>query len=312
MNQEAKKDLGKLRPTTVPPVFVEAAAAIHEYESAEKDRLVPEFLREAEKKGKGVFKCQYCGKEFEAWVSNVLQRRQHSCGCMKGAFAIESKGTHGGSRSRLYRTYRHILERCNNPNCKEYKWYGGRGIKCTFSDFEEFKNFALTHGYTDELTCERIDCNGDYSPDNLMFIPNEWQARNTRNNVKIEYNGLSLCAAEWAELFGFRQDTLTARKRRGWSDKKTLETQTADSTDIKLVPVSLIDAVRKVRIMGTRKYGDPENWRKVEPQRYRDALYRHWLAYLKGEAVDAESGLPHLHHVACNVAFLIELEGENT
>ena len=79
-----------------------------------------------------------------------------------------------------------------------------------------------------------------------------------------------------------------------------------------LVPPSLVEAVTAVREVGTRKYGDPENWRKVEPQRYRDALYRHWLAYLKGEAVDAESGLPHLHHVACNVAFLIELEGENT
>ena len=75
-----------------------------------------------------------------------------------------------------------------------------------------------------------------------------------------------------------------------------------------LVPVSLIEAVTAIRECGCQKYHDPENWRKVEPQRYRDALYRHWLAYLKGEKCDQESGLPHLWHLACNAAFLIEME----
>lgn len=78
-----------------------------------------------------------------------------------------------------------------------------------------------------------------------------------------------------------------------------------------LVPVSLIRAVTAVREYGTAKYHDPENWRTVEPQRYRDALFRHWLAYLENpRGVDAESGLPHLWHVACNAAFLIEMEGK--
>lgn len=76
-----------------------------------------------------------------------------------------------------------------------------------------------------------------------------------------------------------------------------------------LVPVSLNYAVTAIREYGTAKYHDPENWRTVEPQRYRDALYRHWLAYLSGEVYDAESGLPHLWHLACNAAFLIEMEG---
>lgn len=74
-----------------------------------------------------------------------------------------------------------------------------------------------------------------------------------------------------------------------------------------LCPVSLINAVTAVREYGTGKYHDPENWRSVEPQRYRDALYRHWLAYLEDPGgVDDESGLPHLWHLACNAAFLIE------
>ena len=76
-----------------------------------------------------------------------------------------------------------------------------------------------------------------------------------------------------------------------------------------LVPTSLIRAVTAIREYGCEKYRDPENWRKVEPQRYRDALYRHWLAYLEGEVDDPESGLPHIWHCACNIAFLIEMEG---
>ena len=76
-----------------------------------------------------------------------------------------------------------------------------------------------------------------------------------------------------------------------------------------LVPVGLIDAVTAVREHGCKKYHDPENWKQVEPQRYRDALYRHWLAYLRGEKIDLESGLPHLWHLVCNAAFLIEMEG---
>lgn len=76
-----------------------------------------------------------------------------------------------------------------------------------------------------------------------------------------------------------------------------------------MCPVSLIWAVTTVREYGTRKYHDPENWRNVEPQRYRDALYRHWLAYLVGEKTGPESGLPHLWHLATNAAFLIDMEG---
>lgn len=79
-----------------------------------------------------------------------------------------------------------------------------------------------------------------------------------------------------------------------------------------LVPTSLIWAVAAIREYGCQKYHDPENWRQVEPQRYRDAAYRHFLAYLDDpHGVDAESGLPHLWHMACNIAFLIEMEGDH-
>lgn len=78
-----------------------------------------------------------------------------------------------------------------------------------------------------------------------------------------------------------------------------------------LVPTGIIRAIARIRMYGNAKYpeGGPDNWRQVEPERYRDALYRHLLAYLDDpEGVDAESGLPHLWHLACNAAFLIEME----
>ena len=78
---------------------------------------------------------------------------------------------------------------------------------------------------------------------------------------------------------------------------------------LSLVPRDIIWDVAKIREYGNRKYGDPENWRKVEPQRYRDAAYRHFMRYLDDPTgVDEESGLPHLWHLACNIAFLCELE----
>lgn len=77
-----------------------------------------------------------------------------------------------------------------------------------------------------------------------------------------------------------------------------------------LVPTGITWAIAAVRAYGNKKYHDPENWRNVEPERYVDALYRHLLCYIKDRhSVDEESGLPHLWHIACNVAFLIEMEG---
>ena len=78
---------------------------------------------------------------------------------------------------------------------------------------------------------------------------------------------------------------------------------------LSLVPPKIIYAIAAIRRFGSEKYGNPENWRQVEPQRYRDAMYRHMLAYIDDpHGVDEESGLPHLWHLACNVAFLCELD----
>ena len=87
----------------------------------------------------------------------------------------------------------------------------------------------------------------------------------------------------------------------------------ADSGKAKLtlVPSKIIYAIARIREYGNAKYpeGGKDNWKKVEAERYRDAAYRHLLAYVDDpHGIDAESGLPHLWHLACNVAFLCEME----
>lgn len=118
---------------------------------------------------------------------------------------------------------------------------------------------------------------------------------------------------------------MTALMEQNWALKtelkvnRKLDTTTDDQqakTDagkprLTLVPPRIIWDIAAVREYGTAKYKDPENWRKVSPQRYRDAMFRHMMAYLASfQGTDPESGLKHLWHLACNVAFLCELEDE--
>ena len=79
-----------------------------------------------------------------------------------------------------------------------------------------------------------------------------------------------------------------------------------------LVPRQMIFDVAEVREYGVKKYGDPDNWKRVELERYRNALFRHFMAYLDDPGgVDEESGIEHYKHMACNMAFICELEKEN-
>lgn len=80
-----------------------------------------------------------------------------------------------------------------------------------------------------------------------------------------------------------------------------------------LVPRQVIRDIAIVREYGNNKYGDADNWKTVESERYRDALCRHLMAYLDDpDSVDEESGISHLSHIACNVAFLCEMEHSPT
>ena len=76
-----------------------------------------------------------------------------------------------------------------------------------------------------------------------------------------------------------------------------------------LVPTEIINCIARVREFGNKKYKDSNSWKRVEKERYIDAMFRHLLKYVNdNNSVDEESGMPHLWHLACNVAFLCEME----
>lgn len=103
-------------------------------------------------------------------------------------------------------------------------------------------------------------------------------------------------------------------------DEQSVESLNSNNTEAKddggkitpsLVPTEIIRAIAKIRMYGTEKYHDPQNWRSVSAERYHEALLRHILAAWNDvRAVDEESGMPHIWHAACNLAFIIELLGD--
>ena len=85
--------------------------------------------------------------------------------------------------------------------------------------------------------------------------------------------------------------------------------QDAGKLKLSLVPMQIVRDIAEVRMYGIQKYTDPDNWKRVEKQRYIDALLRHTLLYLEDpDGVDEESGIPHYKHMACNMAFICALE----
>lgn len=126
------------------------------------------------------------------------------------------KRTHGESKTRLYRLWCHIKWRCLNKNCKQYPDYGGRGIKICdgwLNSYESFRDWALANGYSDELTIDRIDVNGNYTPSNCRWVDNKTQARNKRRTIYVRVNGESKTLSELAEQLGVSYYTLHKRIR---------------------------------------------------------------------------------------------------
>lgn len=122
-------------------------------------------------------KCD-CGKAILVSSSALLNGNQKSCGCSN-----KRRTSHGESKSRLYHIYSGMKQRCYNPNNNRYEYYGARGIQLCDewkSNYGAFAEWSKAHGYSDSLSIDRIDVNGDYSPDNCRWIPLEDQSKNRR------------------------------------------------------------------------------------------------------------------------------------
>ena len=126
---------------------------------------------------------------------------------------------HGMATTRLYQCWADMKQRCNNPHNQFYARYGGRGITyCeSWEDFEPFMQWALSNGYSDLLTLDRINNDGNYEPNNCRWTTPKIQANNTRRNHKLSYQGQTLTVSEWADYLGISYSCMLSRVRRGWS-----------------------------------------------------------------------------------------------
>ena len=138
------------------------------------------------------------------------------------------KYVHGKCRTRLYRIWGGMKTRCSNTRYTKYARYGGRGISVCeewWNDFQAFYDCAIKHGYSDDLTIDRINNDGNYCPDNCRWITAAEQAANKSTNHRVSYSGETHTIAEWARITGIARSLLKDRiVRYGWAPERALRT----------------------------------------------------------------------------------------
>lgn len=135
------------------------------------------------------------------------------------------KTIHGMSHTRLYRIRNSMQQRCENPKSISYKRYGARGITLCEEwrqSFQAFYAWAMSHGYADNLTIERIDNDGNYCPENCRWATVKEQQNHTSYNRLITYHGETHNVTQWAEILGIPRTALYNRIRRSWDIEKAL------------------------------------------------------------------------------------------
>lgn len=162
-----------------------------------------------------------CGNTTLVRTSNLTGGKVKSCGC------LQHKGnpTHNQSRTRVYRIYAKMLRRCFVESDPAYSRYGGRGI--TMCDewknsFVAFSDWAYTNGYSDNLTIDRIDNNGDYCPENCRWTDYLTQSNNKRNNRVFEHNGETKTLSEWCKTLNLPYKRIYFRIANGWTFEEAI------------------------------------------------------------------------------------------
>lgn len=145
----------------------------------------------------GLYKCGFCGNNFKASIPSVKYGNTKSCGCYKKQVIKNGANKkHNLCNTRIYKIWRNLKNRILNPKYKKYKYYGGRGISICDewkNDFMPFYDWSMSNGYSDELSIDRIDNNGNYEPSNCRWSTQTMQNRNQRiqTNNTSGFKGVS-------------------------------------------------------------------------------------------------------------------------
>lgn len=179
-------------------------------------------------------KCS-CGRNKEMFITTRDLTSGHikSCGCLHLERIKERNTTHGETNSRLYHIWCGIKARCLNTHNPKYANYGGRGIVVCNEwkmSYKSFRDWSLDNGYSNELSIDRIDVNGNYEPSNCRWVHNFVQANNRTDNFIIKYNKKAHTVHEWANITGISAATIRNRiKNLGWTVEKALITKTKNN-----------------------------------------------------------------------------------
>jgi len=171
-------------------------------------------------------KCN-CEKEKIIGGTHLKKGSIKSCGCLRK----ETHTKHGLSVSKFYQKFTNLKIRCVNKKDKDYVSYGGRGIKCLWTSFEEFKE-DMYDSYLEHktifgeknTTIDRKNVNGNYCKENCRWATCKEQNRNRRDNVWITYNGETKIIGDWEKELGIKSGTLNSRLKNGWTKEKTFNT----------------------------------------------------------------------------------------